>query len=114
MTKCKVGDVVSVEFPFSDLQGQKRRPGLVLLSGGVDLLVARLTTHPPRDSSDVTLTRWAEIGLPRASTVRLTKIATIDRRLVHHKIGHLRPEDARAVAQAWEQLTKTVVTELQK
>jgi hypothetical protein len=29
MTECKVGDIVSVEFPFSDLQGQKRRPGLV-------------------------------------------------------------------------------------
>lgn len=32
MAKYKVGDVVSIEFPFSDLQGQKRRPGLVLVS----------------------------------------------------------------------------------
>ena len=114
MTRYKVGDVVSVAFPFSDLQGQKRRPGLVLVSGDVDLLVARVTTHPPRDSSDVALNRWAEIGLPRASTIRLTKLATIDHRLVHHKIGHLHADDARAIAQAWEQLTKTVVTELRK
>lgn len=53
MTAFKVGDVVSVEFPLSDLQTRKRRPGLVLVSGDVDLLVARITTHPPRDSSDV-------------------------------------------------------------
>jgi hypothetical protein len=44
MTKYKVGDVVSVEFPFSDLQIQKRRPGLVLVTDDQDLLLARLTT----------------------------------------------------------------------
>ena len=114
MTAFKVGDVVSVEFPFSDLQTRKRRPGLVLVSGDVDLLVARITTHPPRETSDVLLKRWSEIGLPRASTIRLTKLATIDHRLVHHKIGHLHPDDGRAVAQAWQQMTTTLAAELSK
>ena len=82
MTECKVGDIVSVEFPFSDLQGQKRRPGLVLVADDQDVLLARLTTHPPRDTSDVPLARWAEVGLPKPSTVRLTKLATVDCRLV--------------------------------
>ena len=100
MTAFKVGDVVSVEFPFSDFQTRKRRPALVLASGDVDLLMARVTTHPPRERSDVALRRWSEIGLPRASTIRLTKLVTIDYRLVHHKIGHLHSEDGRAVAQA--------------
>jgi mRNA interferase MazF len=114
MIKFRVGDIVSVEFPFSDLQTHKRRPGLVLLSSDVDLLVARVTTHPPRDPSDVPLNHWAEIGLPRASTIRLTKLATIDQRLVHHNIGRLHSEDSRTVAQAWQQLTASVVTELRE
>jgi mRNA interferase MazF len=114
MTAHRVGDVVSVEFPFSDLQASKRRPGLVLAGGDDDLLVARLTTSPPRDGSDVALVRWAEIGLPRASTIRLIKLATIDYRLVHHMIGRLRPEDAAAVAHAWQNLATTVSAELQK
>ena len=114
MTAFKAGDVVSVEFPFSDLQTHKRRPGLVLISGDVDLLVARLTTHPAREASDVALQRWSEIGLPRASTIRLTKLATIDHRLVHHKIGRLHPDDGRVVVQAWQQMTAAFAAELLK
>jgi mRNA interferase MazF len=104
MTPFRPGDIVAVEFPFSDLQTYKRRPGLVLLADETDLLLARLTTHPPRDPTDVPLKFWSEIGLPRASTVRLRKLATIDRRLIHHKIGQLRPDDSRAVAQAWQNM----------
>jgi mRNA interferase MazF len=114
MTPFKAGDVVAVEFPFSDLQTYKRRPGLVLVSGKMDLLVARLTTHSPREPSDVAMKRWSEIGLPRASTIRLTKLATIDHRLVHHKIGRLHPDDGRAVVQAWQQVTTALAAELGK
>ena len=114
MTPFKVGDVVAVEFPFSDFQTYKRRPGLVLVSGEMDLLVARLTTHPPREPSDVALKHWTDTGLPRASTVRLTKLAAIDRRLVHHKIGRLHPDDGRAVAQARQHRTTTLVAGLSK
>ena len=114
MTPYKADDVVAVEFPFSDLQTYKWRPGLVLVSGKMDLLVARLTTHPPRESSDVAMKRWSETGLPRASTIRLTKLATIDHRLVHHKIGRLHADDGRAVLQAWQQMTTAFAAELGK
>lgn len=78
MTAYNTGDIVAVEFPFSDLRTLKRRPGLVLVGGDGDLLVARVTTHPPRDASDVALVHWAAAGLPRArlfgslSSLRLT------------------------------------------
>jgi len=110
----KAGDVVSVEFPFSDFQTFKRRPGLVLFISETDLLLARLTTHPPRDSSDVVMQHWSEIGLPRASTIRLTKLVTIDYPLVHHKIGRLHPNDARAVILAWQQMGSGLAAELLK
>jgi mRNA interferase MazF len=87
---------------------------LVLVSGEMDLLVARLTTHPPREPSDVALKHWSEIGLPRASTLRLTKLVAIDHRLVHHKIGRLHPDDGRAVMQAWQQMATMLAAELQK
>ena len=70
MTAFRVGEVVSVEFPFTDMQGRKRRPGVVLAIDSNDLLLARITTHEPRDPFDVPLQEWAEIGLPKPSTAR--------------------------------------------
>ena len=112
MTECKVGDIVSVEFPFSDLQGQKRRPGLVLAADANDVLLARLTTHPPRDAHDIALQDWASAGLPKASTVRLTKLATVDRRLLHHRIGQMQHGDAQAVANALEKFLGAIAVTL--
>ena len=77
-----------------------------------DVLLARLTTHPPRDKSDIAIAQWREMGLPKASTVRLTKLATVDRRLIHHRIGRLSPDDSHAVGQAWQQLAANVAAEL--
>jgi mRNA interferase MazF len=114
MTPFKPGDVVAVEFPFTDFQNFKRRPGLVLASSETDLLVARLTTHPPRGASDVAMQHWATSGLPRASTIRLTKLATIDARLVHHKVGRLHVDDAKLVFQAWQKLAADFAAATQK
>lgn len=104
MTKFKVGDIVSVEFPFSDLQTHKRRPGLVLAVGDVDLLVARVIHTCPVTRRIVAI---KPLGRDRFAT-------SFDRspNQARHKIGRLCPEDSRAVAQAWQQLTATVVTEL--
>lgn len=114
MTTYRVGDIVSVNFPFADLHVQKRRPGLVLISDDVDLVVARITTHSPRHQFDVALTGWTASGLPHASTVRLTKLATLDHRLVHHVVGHLQSEDIQSIIQAWEQLTASILTALSR
>ena len=104
MTAFRVGEVVSVEFPFTDMQGRKRRPGVVLAIDSTDLLLARITTHEPRDQFDVPLQGWAEIGLPKPSTARLVKLVSIDARLVHHSIGVLSQTDRTKLAQSIESL----------
>jgi len=114
MTRCEVGDIVSVEFPFSDLQGRKRRPGLVLAVDAQDVLLARVTTHLPREANDVALRDWANSGLPKASTVRLVKLAFVDARLIHHRIGRLSAHDAEAVADAFQQLAAGISAALQR
>ena len=104
MTGFRAGEVVSVEFPFTDLQGRKRRPGVVLAVDANDVLLDRVTTHKPRDAFDVPLMGWAAVGLPSPSTVRLLKVISIDARLVHHSIGVLLEGDRTRLAESVERL----------
>lgn len=104
MTTSRVGEVVSVEFPFTDMLGRKRRPGVVLAADASDILLARITTHEPRDSFDVRIDDWTTVGLPKPSTVRLMKLACLDARLIHHTIGVLSEGDRIALADAIERI----------
>lgn len=103
-----------MEFPFTDMQGRKRRPGIVLAGDVSDVLLARITTHEPRDSSDVPLGDWAVVGLPKPSTVRLLKPVSLDARLLHHTIGMLSSGDREKLAQAVERLWLQIVNALRQ
>jgi mRNA-degrading endonuclease toxin of MazEF toxin-antitoxin module len=53
MTRCKAGDVILVEFPFTDLSATKRRPALVLSTPAFtkrhgDVVVMAMTRQPQR------------------------------------------------------------------
>lgn len=104
MTAFRVGEVAAVEFPFTDMQGRKRRSGVVLAIDSNDLLLARITTHEPRDPFDVLLDDWASIGLPKPSAVRLLKQVSIDARLVHHSIGVVSQVDRTKLSRSVERL----------
>ena len=92
------GDIVLLEFPFSDAVGVKRRPALVLLdTGDEDVLVARVTSHITHTAFDVELMEWEQAGLLLPSTVRLHKLATLEKRLIRRKLGTLTVEDWRRV-----------------
>jgi len=100
MTTSRVGDVVSVECPITDMQGRKRRPGIVLPADASNLLLARITTHEPLDSFVIIIEDWAAIGLPKPSTARLLKPVSVDARPVNHSVGALSVGDRTTLAQA--------------
>jgi len=88
------GDIVLLEFPFTDTAGSKRRPALILLdTGDDDIVVARVTGQFSSAPQDVTLDEWQQAGLLLPSVVRLHKVATLQRRLVDKKLGRLTPGD---------------------
>jgi mRNA interferase MazF len=92
------GELVLLAFPFSSGDVVKQRPALVLLdTGDLDLLVARVTTQVHESLHDVPIHDWKQAGLLAASTVRIHKLATLEKSRVQRKLGRLSPRDLAAV-----------------
>lgn len=91
MTK---GDIVLIPFPFTDLTGNKLRPAIVLIVSELDITVCFITTQLNwQEVTDIKLLPTIENGIKKNSLIRLSKIATIDKKLAIGKIGVLSNEN---------------------
>ncbi len=99
MTPFEMGDILLLNvFPFSNLQEAKKRPAVVLADiGDQDIVLARMTSESPRDTYDLEIPHWKDCGLLLPTCIRLSKIATLNRRLVVRKLGRLGSPDRRKV-----------------
>lgn len=92
------GDIIIVDFPYSDRSGSKRRPALVLAHDFEDdVLLARITSKPRESATDARLLGWKVSKLLFPSTACLAKLATLSLTLVESKIGELTSADKREV-----------------
>ena len=57
--------------------------------GDDDLLVVPITSQPARVTADLVLSDWQRAGLKLPSTVRIEKLATIEKSCVARKLGVL-------------------------
>jgi mRNA interferase MazF len=99
-------DIVVVPFPYSDRLAEKRRPALVVSAPALEdsllrIWVAMITSdrgqHLP---GDVQVSDLATAGLPAASLVRASKIATIETDRVLRRAGRLSSADVTAATAA--------------
>jgi len=94
MKEYNFGEIVLIEFPFTDTIALKRRPALILLDNGDnDIIVARVTSQVTQASFDVEITDWKQAGLLLPSIVRVDKVATLEKRLAEKKLGKLATYD---------------------
>jgi mRNA interferase MazF len=90
-----VGEIVAVDFPFTDGSRLKRRPAMVVASTGRgDSVVSYITSHPGDGSiklpaGSVTTTGG---GLPLDSYVRPEKLYTVGPSAVVRRLGDAHPE----------------------
>jgi mRNA interferase MazF len=104
MTTKQASDLVLVAFPYSGGAQTKNRPALVILdTGDVDMVVARVTTQPYSTSHDVPITDWRAAGLRAPSVARLHKLATIEKTLVRRQLGTLQQVDRQRVSSVMRQ-----------
>jgi mRNA interferase MazF len=86
----KKGDIVIIEFPFTDLVSTKLRPFVILVENRFDYVVCFITSNLKiKESCDLILRPTSINGLKAESLLKINKIMTIDKSLVKGKIGHL-------------------------
>ncbi len=74
----RFGEILLLDFPYTDGAGASRRPALVLLdTGDNDVVVSRVTGQPARDQYDIEVNDLGSAGLRLQSIVRLHKLATL-------------------------------------
>ena len=86
----KKGDILQVQFPFTNQQGFKRRPALVVAVEAPDVKVAFIAGNIAlTQTHDVVLQPTTLNRLSKPSLVRLLKLATLDPSQLHGRVGEL-------------------------
>jgi mRNA interferase MazF len=93
------GDIVPVDYPFSDRTGSKVRPALVVQADVLnrrvtDTILASISRSTHRASAtqlfiDVTAPEGGGTGLRQKSMIQCENLLTYDQRLIITKIGQL-------------------------
>lgn len=89
------GTIVLIPFPFTDLSSHKVRPAVVLSQGpkGDDVVLAFISSQEQKkkEPTDVLIARtskgFTETGLKADSVVRVSKIATLDKKIMLGTLG---------------------------
>ena len=94
----RCGDILLVNYPFTDTSGSKLRPVLAVsvdaFNRGDDLVLVPISSVLRPDDPyvvSVTLTdpAFAHSGLRASSCIKWTKPFTVSRRVVSRRLGHL-------------------------
>ncbi|OGE13343.1 hypothetical protein A3G14_02640 [Candidatus Curtissbacteria bacterium RIFCSPLOWO2_12_FULL_38_9] len=93
MGKFAVGEVVLVSFPFSNLQGQKKRPALVIAKAEFgNLILCQITSKPyaSKLAKKIDQNSFKKGKLPVVSYVRPDKLFTADLSIISKSTGELK------------------------
>ena len=94
------GDVVVVQFPFSDIPESKRRPALVSATTTDDnLILCQITgqQRPDPDTIPITITDFHRGRLSRDSYLRPTRLFTIHSSKVFYTVRSIRQEKMQTI-----------------
>ena len=101
--RVEFGETWVCRFPFTSGRGAKARPILVLRDLEADCLVCRITSMPHYGFLDYAPSDWQSAGLDKPSTIRLSRLVTIEKSLLRARIGCLSDIDREAVRLLWNE-----------
>ena len=94
--------MVVVSVRFTDQTGAKPRPALVVSTEVfhrklLDVIVCPISSQPRYferpGAGDHPLSHWRAVGLKHPSTVRISNILAVEKRIIQRVLGTLRSED---------------------
>jgi len=97
------GEVHVCLFPFTSGGRAKPRPVLVIRDLEPDCLVCRITSVPHQGFLDLPVHHWQDAGLEKASTIRLSRLVTVEKSLLKFHIGKLSDDDLDLVRRTWNE-----------
>ncbi|HLC53515.1 MAG TPA: type II toxin-antitoxin system PemK/MazF family toxin [Candidatus Nanoarchaeia archaeon] len=89
------GEVVVLNFPFSNLTQSKRRPAFIIkVPKGGDLIVCQITGTSQEKSAEIPIKRedFEKENLKVESYLRMDKVFSVEKSLIKYKIGPLKKE----------------------
>ena len=95
------GEIWLADIPFTHGAASKLRPVLILWTDAADVVVAAVTSAPPRSPSDVSLRDWSAEGLRVPSTVRLSRLDCLEQSLLRRRFGLISQFDGPQLKQVW-------------
>ena len=94
------GDVVVINFPFSDLTGNTKRPALVVANlEGEDAILCEITSKNRPDKDKILLTQKdLKVGnLKIKSFIRPSRLFTLRKSIIIYKFGSVKKEKVEEV-----------------
>jgi mRNA-degrading endonuclease toxin of MazEF toxin-antitoxin module len=108
MTTYRRGDVVVVNVVFTGQAGGKPRPALVVSADRFhrklpDVIVCPISSQPrfftKPGTGDRPLAHWRAIGLRHPSTVRISNMVAVEKKIIQRVLGAVHADDLAAVDQ---------------
>ncbi len=103
----KQGDVWLANVYFKDKHQFKRLPVIIVaneMALDIDVIIAPVTSHLPRNKYDVVLEYWEEAGLLKPSVARTSKIISIHGSELISRLGTLNEHDLSKVLHTCKEL----------
>lgn len=107
MGQPKVGTVVTIRFPYSDLRGSKIRPALVIAEAEFgDLILCQITSKPYSSRIAIKLEKknFVSGNLPLKSFARPDKLFTADNSIISSVAGQLDTSSLNCIRKATQAL----------
>jgi len=97
------GDIVVMNFPFSDLTATKKRPAMIISPlEGNELILCQITSKQKYDKYSIIANEedFEKGTLKQKSTIRPNKLFTAERSIIEYKIGRFNSKKIKEVQES--------------